>query len=181
MSDRCAVCGKPECGYPARDRDGKAVFEFGGGESELTPVQMATLRADHAYDQRNGQLGTRPIAESPSSVPPPKHDWVMHAGMWFVLALMLAMVWYGFGCATADATSLDAVARDRLVMHIAQCIEEALPPTGSRVGSSAPSTAAPASVADAGVPTRRGIDTVDPWWEPDASDARVEIVRPGGE
>lgn len=35
MSDQCAVCGKPDCAFPARERDGVTVFDFGGGSTKL--------------------------------------------------------------------------------------------------------------------------------------------------
>lgn len=180
LTDRCAVCGKPECGYPARERDGKAVFEYGGGESDLTPVQMATLKADHAYDKRNGKLGTRPIAERPTSVSvPPPSDWTLQVCMWVLIALLLAMAWYGVGCGAAVTSNI--LDRTETALRLLQCVEQSLPPAGSGVVSGVSPTAAPKSVADAGAPTIRGIDETDPWWEPDASDARVENVRPGGE
>lgn len=175
MSDHCAVCGKPECAFPARERNGVAVFDFGGGSTTLTKKQVTMLEDDHAYNQRHGKLGTRPIAERPTSVPPPHRDWLFQTGMWFVLALVLALAWFGIGCAGVP----DKPTRLQTALQLLTCVEEALPPDSSRVVNSAPPTAAPKTVADAGSPTRRGIDETDPWWVPDASSERVEIVQPG--
>jgi len=175
MPDVCAVCGRASCDYPARTRDGQAFFEFAGHEKSLTKSQLASLALDHGYVERTGQLGTRPIPETPTSVPPPKRDWVLNVGMWLVLALMLAMAWYGIGCAAVEAaTSPEAIERSRLAIRIAQCVEEALPSADSNAakptpGSSSPAAAVP-SVVDAGAADSgiRGIDTADPWWVPDA-------------
>lgn len=142
------------------------------------------LKDDHAYNARNGQLGTRPIAERPTSVSPPPRDWLFQTGMWLVLALVLALAWFGIGCAETP----QAPTRLQTALQLLTCVEEALPPDSSRMVNSAPPAAAttnPASagssLVDAGAPTRRGIDETDPWWVPDASDVRVEILKPGGE
>lgn len=175
MSDHCAVCGKPDCAFPARERDGVPVFDFGGGSTNLTEKQVEMLKSDHAYNQRHGQLGTRPIAEKPTSLAPPQRDWLFHTGMWLVLALVLALAWFGIGCAGVP----DKPTRLQTALQLLTCVEEALPPEGSGVVNSAPPAAAPRIVVDGGAPVRRGIDETDPWWEPDASDARVEIMQPG--
>lgn len=176
MPDVCAVCGRAECDYPARQSHGRQYFEFEGAVAPLSKEQMALLHADHAYDQRHGQLGTRPIAEVPSVIPP-KRDWLVNIGMWMLVALLLAMAWYGIGCGTTTGNALE---RTETALKLLQCIEQALPPADSgaaepKPGSSSPAAAttnpAPSSsslvdagAADSGI---RSIGKLDPWWEPD--------------
>lgn len=176
LIDRCAVCGKPECAFPARERDGQVVFDFAGGSTKLSEKQVTMLKSDHAYNERTGELGVKPIPMRQASIPPPARDWKLQVGMWALIALLLAMAWYGIGCGTAAPNILD---RTETALKLLQCVEETLPPVDSRVVSSASPAAAVLSVADAGSPVSRGIDTVDPWWELDASSELVEILQPG--
>lgn len=184
LTDRCAVCGKLECAFPARERDGQVVFDFGGGSTQLSEKQVTMLKSDHDYNERTGELGVRPIPMRRASVPPPASDWKLQVGMWALIALLLAMAWFGIGCGTTGQNILE---RTEAALRLLQCVES-LPPVGSGVVSSAPPAAAVANHAttagnlvDAGSPISRGIDATDPWWEPDASNARVEILQPGGE
>lgn len=155
MPDVCAVCGKAECAYPARDRDGLTVFEFGQAAQSITREQLAMLRSDHAYEQRIGQLGTRPIAEIQPSAPAPRFDWPLKLGMWLVLALLLAMAWYGIGCGASSAGSI--LDRTETALRLLQCVEQVMPdPVGGTVEAVAKSdraavvTSTVSPIADAG-------------------------------